>query len=119
MKTVVWTLTRNEGFVKLSESSAHSAYLQEVRRSELILPNGQKLDGLSTKGVAGLISRSWSSPNYFAVHLNTLSCPYFHALFVVAFVTFGETHEVAKSTQRLTKSLFVHSLYEPLTPSAL
>uniref|UniRef100_M1DAM8 Uncharacterized protein n=1 Tax=Solanum tuberosum TaxID=4113 RepID=M1DAM8_SOLTU len=52
MKTVVWTLTRNEGSVKHRESSAHSAYLQEVRRSELILSNGQNLDGLSAKDMA-------------------------------------------------------------------
>uniref|UniRef100_M1DJM8 Uncharacterized protein n=1 Tax=Solanum tuberosum TaxID=4113 RepID=M1DJM8_SOLTU len=52
MKTVVSTLTRNDGSVKLGKSSAHSAYRQEVRRSELISLNGQKLDGLSAKDMA-------------------------------------------------------------------
>uniref|UniRef100_M1DL26 Uncharacterized protein n=1 Tax=Solanum tuberosum TaxID=4113 RepID=M1DL26_SOLTU len=42
MKTVIWTFTMTEDSVKLSESSAHSANRQEVRRSELMSPNGQK-----------------------------------------------------------------------------
>uniref|UniRef100_M1DX06 Integrase core domain containing protein n=1 Tax=Solanum tuberosum TaxID=4113 RepID=M1DX06_SOLTU len=52
MQTVVWIFISTEGSVKLDEISEHSANHQEVRRSGIMSPNGQELDGLSAKDMA-------------------------------------------------------------------
>ncbi|KAG5570904.1 hypothetical protein H5410_060670, partial [Solanum commersonii] len=88
MKIAVWTFTLTKGPVKLGK--AHWVIWQAVT----------------------------SLSNYFAVRLITLSLPYYHVLFVVAFVTFDEKYEVTKSTRRLVKSLIICPLSASLTHSA-
>uniref|UniRef100_M1E1D0 Uncharacterized protein n=1 Tax=Solanum tuberosum TaxID=4113 RepID=M1E1D0_SOLTU len=62
MQTTIWNFRSIEGPVKLSDSRDHSANRQVIRRSKLMSPNEQNLDGLSSTNMARLKVAGRSMP---------------------------------------------------------